>query len=76
MISERIVALPPLRQRLIKVPQGCGRPVWVDDPDFHIDHHVRATSCRAPGDEQALLDMALSVIMTPLRKTLRCGRLF
>ena len=68
MISDRVLAIPRLRQRLIKVPPGCGRPVWVDDPDFHIDHHVRAVSCRPPGDERALLDTALSVIMEPLPK--------
>ena len=66
LIADRIVALPRLRQKLIKVPPGCGRPVWVDDGDFNIDHHVQAVSCRAPGDPQALLETALAVIMTPL----------
>jgi diacylglycerol O-acyltransferase / wax synthase len=66
LISERILAIPRLRQRLIKVPVGCGHRVWVDDHDFHIDQHVRAVSCRHPGDEQALFDTALSMIMKPL----------
>ncbi|HEX5383728.1 MAG TPA: wax ester/triacylglycerol synthase domain-containing protein, partial [Propionibacteriaceae bacterium] len=66
LIFDRIRAMPRLRQRLIKVPFGCGRPVWVDDHDFAIDHHERAVSCRPPGGERALLDTALSVIMTPL----------
>jgi diacylglycerol O-acyltransferase len=66
VMSERIPAFPRLRQRLIKVPPGCGRPVWVDDPDFHINRHVWAVPCRAPGDERALLEEALSVIMAPL----------
>jgi WS/DGAT/MGAT family acyltransferase len=69
MISDRIRALPRLRQRLIKVPPGCGRPIWVDDPEFHIDRHVRAVPCRAPGDERALLDTALSVIMEPVLRS-------
>src|SRR5215213_713521 len=46
VISERILAIPRLRQRLIKVPVGCGHPVCVDDRDFDIDQHVRAVSCR------------------------------
>ena len=66
LVSGRIRALPRLRQRLIKVPPGCGRPVWVDDPDFHIDCHVREVPCQSPGDERALLDTALFVIMEPL----------
>jgi diacylglycerol O-acyltransferase / wax synthase len=68
VVSARVLAIPRLRQRLIKVPLGCGRPVWVDDPDFRIHDHVRAVSCRSPGDERALLDTALSVIMEPLPK--------
>jgi diacylglycerol O-acyltransferase / wax synthase len=66
VISERILAIPRLRQRLVKVPVGCGHPVWVDDHDFQIDQHVRAVSCPPPGDERALFDTALSVIMEPL----------
>ena len=66
LISDRILALPRLRQRLIKVRPGYGRPIWVDDADFRIDRHVRAISCQVPGDERALLDTALSVIMEPL----------
>jgi diacylglycerol O-acyltransferase / wax synthase len=66
LIGNRILAMPRLRQRLIKVPIGYRHPVWVDDLDFTIDRHVRAVSCRPPGDEVALLDTALSVIITPL----------
>jgi diacylglycerol O-acyltransferase len=68
VISERILAMPRLRQRLVRAPVGCGHPVWVDDHDFHIDQHVRAVSCRPPGNERALFDTALSVIMEPLPK--------
>lgn len=66
LISDRILALPRMRQRLINLPPTFGRPIWVDDHDFQIDRHVRAVSCRRPGDQQALLDTALSVIMEPL----------
>ena len=40
LIEARICALPRLRQRLINVPPGFGRPVWVDDHDFRIERHV------------------------------------
>lgn len=65
---HRIPAVPRLRQRLIKLPLDCGRPVWIDDHEFDIDHHLRAVSCPSPGDERALLDTALSVIMEPLSR--------
>ncbi len=57
-IGQRIHAVPRLRQRLARAPFGCGRPVWVDDPDFDIRDHVHAVGCPAPGDETALLGVA------------------
>jgi diacylglycerol O-acyltransferase / wax synthase len=61
-IGERIQAVPRLRQRLVRTPFGCGRPVWVDDPDFDIRHHVNAVRCPAPGDETALLGVAATTV--------------
>ena len=69
LLAERVLAVPRLRQRLVRVPLGCGGPVWVDDPGFDIRRHVRAVACREPGDEPALLDTALSVIMSTLPGT-------
>ena len=50
-IASRVTVVPRLRQRLVKVPWGCGRPVWVDDRDFNIANHVssvRHPAARAP----------------------------
>jgi diacylglycerol O-acyltransferase / wax synthase len=69
LIAERVPAVPRLRQRLITVPPGCGGPIWIDAPGFDIRRHVRAVPCREPGDEPALLEAALSVIMRPLPRT-------
>ncbi|NNH69315.1 DUF1298 domain-containing protein [Nocardia uniformis] len=67
-IGERVHTVPRLRQRLTRTPFGCGGPIWVDDPGFDIRTHVRALTCPEPADEQALLDAALAVIVTPLPK--------
>jgi len=66
LLEERAPGVPRLRQRLVRVSLGLGGPIWVDDDHFDIRNHVRAVTCRAPGDEQALLDTALSLVMTPL----------
>jgi WS/DGAT/MGAT family acyltransferase len=66
LIAGRLPAVPRLRQRLVRAPFGCGGPVWADDPGFDISRHVRTVACLPPADEQALLDAALSVIMSPL----------
>ena len=36
LLSERVATIPRLRQRLQRAPFGCGRPVWVDDPDLYL----------------------------------------
>jgi WS/DGAT/MGAT family acyltransferase len=40
--------------------------VWVDDAGFTIDRHVRVGSCRPPGDESELLEVAAAVAVSPL----------
>ena len=69
LVAARLPAVPRLRQRLVRVPFGCGLPIWVDDEDFDVRDHVRALTCPAPGDEAALLDIALSVTTTPLPRS-------
>lgn len=60
-IARRIVTVPRLRQRLVRVPPGLGRPVWVDDASFKVSRHLDRTSCPPPGDEPALLDLAAAL---------------
>lgn len=65
-IARRVSAVPRLRQRLVKVPWGCGRPVWVDDRDFTITNHVSVMPCPAPGGERAVLGVAAELLVTRL----------
>ena len=66
LLAERVPALPRLRQRLERMPPGCGGPAWVDDPTFDVRHHVLEEACRPPYDDQALVDTALGVVMNRL----------
>jgi diacylglycerol O-acyltransferase / wax synthase len=43
-IAERIDYAPRARQRLEPTPLGLAAPIWVDDPSFSVEAHVR----RAP----------------------------
>lgn len=64
-LGSRLAAWDRLRQREMRTPPGCGRPVWVDAvPD--LDRHVRAVACPAPGDEAALLRTAVRHYTAPL----------
>lgn len=65
-LAERVPAVARLRQRLVRPPPGCGRPVWVDDPDFEVARHLHEIVCPDPGDERQLLDIAARSVTSPL----------
>ena len=58
---SRIDLLPMFRWKFLKVPFGLHHPVWVDDPDFDLDYHVRRIACPTPGDREALCDLISQV---------------
>ena len=65
-LERRLPAVPRLRQRLVHLPLFSGRPIWVDDPLFKITDHVSVMRCPSPGGQDAVLDVAASLLMTPL----------
>jgi diacylglycerol O-acyltransferase / wax synthase len=54
MIESKLDLVPRYRQRVQSVPFNLGRPVWVDDPHFNLDYHVRHTALPSPGGEPEL----------------------
>jgi diacylglycerol O-acyltransferase len=54
-LERRLVRVPRLRQVVYPTPLLCGPPLWVDDPAFSINRHIRATPLAPPGDEARLL---------------------
>jgi diacylglycerol O-acyltransferase len=40
-IGGRMARAPRYRQKLAEVPLGAADPVWVDDPGFRLERHVR-----------------------------------
>lgn len=49
VVEERLHLVPALRRRVVRVPFGLHHPMWVDDPGFDLDHHVRRGSLPGPG---------------------------
>ena len=66
LLSDRILGVPRMRQRVMRVPPGCGRALWVDDGRFDVGEHVSRMTCPSPGDERALLDAAASLVLRRL----------
>jgi diacylglycerol O-acyltransferase len=58
VIAERLPCAPVFRRRLVEVPFRLAHPVWVDDPDFDLDYHVRLAALPRPGGLRELADLA------------------
>ncbi len=69
VLEPRLHLAAPLRQRLVKVPLGLGRPYWVDDPDFDIEFHLREIGLPGPGDDVQLGEQVARIHARPLDRT-------
>lgn len=62
-LAARVPAAPRLRQVIRWLPPGSGRPVWVDDPAFRLEDHVRPVTVRSDADVPGL---ATALLTEPL----------
>lgn len=53
-IAERLHLVRPFRKKVVQVPLRLHHPVWVDDPDFDVDRHLKRIAVPAPGGEREL----------------------
>jgi WS/DGAT/MGAT family acyltransferase len=63
------IAIPRLRQKVQSTPANLTPPLWVEDPDFNIDYHVRRIAVPAPGSLQQALDIATLITADPFDRT-------
>ena len=68
-IRARLHLVPRFRQKLAFPPLETGRPLWVDDPNFNLEYHVRDTALPAPGSERQLRALAARVHSQALDRT-------
>ncbi|MBV8943152.1 MAG: wax ester/triacylglycerol synthase family O-acyltransferase [Solirubrobacterales bacterium] len=57
-VRGRLHLVPRYRQKLATPPLQTGRPLWIDDPNFNLEYHVRHTALPSPGTEAQLLLLA------------------
>src|SRR5438309_6487448 len=58
LIQRRLHLIPQFTRRLATVPFHLHHPVWVEDPDFDLDYHLRRIAAPAPGSYHELADLA------------------
>src|SRR6476661_7616324 len=66
-LRARLHLVPRYRQKLAE--HAGGRPLWVDDPDFNLEYHVRQTALPRPGSETQLMRLAARIMSQQLDRT-------
>jgi diacylglycerol O-acyltransferase / wax synthase len=66
MVAGKLALVPRYRQKVRFVPLAAGPPIWVDDPHFSLDYHLRHTAVPRPGGEAQLRQMAARVFSQAL----------
>ncbi len=61
LLLERMHLLPPFRRRLVSVPFDLHNPLWVEDPDFDLDYHVRRVALPSPGGLRELATLTAEI---------------
>jgi WS/DGAT/MGAT family acyltransferase len=69
MVEAKLDLVPRYRQKVRFVPFELGRPVWVDDPHFNIEYHLRHTALPSPGGETELRKLVGRVMAQPLDRS-------
>jgi diacylglycerol O-acyltransferase len=65
-LRDRVLRIPPMRWRVMKIPLGLGRPVFIDAGLVDVDRHLDAVHLPAPGSDEQLDELVSRVASTQL----------
>jgi diacylglycerol O-acyltransferase len=68
-IERRLHLVPPYRRRLKEIPFQLHHPLWIEDPDFDLEWHVRDAQLPAPGTREQLAAFAAELHSRPMDKS-------
>ena len=68
-IESRLHLVPPFRRRIVEVPFRLNHPIWVEDPEFDLDYHIRRIGAPSPGGHEELAEVAAQIASTPLDRS-------
>jgi diacylglycerol O-acyltransferase len=68
-LRVRLHGKPAFRRKLHSPLLNIDHPVWVDDDEFDIEHHVRRVAVRSPGGREELAELCGDVAGQPLDRS-------
>jgi WS/DGAT/MGAT family acyltransferase len=68
-IRLRLHLVPRYRHKLAYTVLDSGRPVWVDDPSFNLEYHIRHTALPTPGGWEQLCSLTARIFSQQLDRS-------
>ena len=68
-IRRRLHLVPRYRHKLAHTALDSGRPVWIDDPNFNLEYHVRHTALPTPGEPEQLRGLTARIFSQQLDRS-------
>src|SRR6478752_6450548 len=68
-LRERLEITPAFRRKLHNPLLNIDHPVWIDDDEFDIEHHVRRAAVPSPGGDRELSEVCADIAAQPLDRT-------
>jgi diacylglycerol O-acyltransferase / wax synthase len=68
-VAGRLMGDAVYRRRIVQVPLRLNHPVWVEDPHFDLDYHIRRHALPSPGGPRELAALVGSIVGVPLDRS-------
>ena len=68
-IRRRLHLVPRYRHKLAFTALDSGRPVWIDDPSFNLEYHIRHTALPTPGGSEQLCSLTARIFSQQLDRS-------
>jgi len=68
-IRRRLHLVPRYRHKLANTALDSGRPVWVDDPSFNLEYHIRNAALPTPGGWEQLQSLTAWIFSQQLDRS-------
>lgn len=75
-LSRRITAMPPFRRKLHDSLLNVDHPVWVEDEDFDIDHHLHRVGIPDPGGDHELAELCAHLAGQPIDRSMPLWQMY
>jgi diacylglycerol O-acyltransferase / wax synthase len=68
-VAGRLVGEAAFRRRIVEVPFRLNHPIWVEDPNFDLDYHIRRHAVPTPGGPRELTELVGAIVGVPLDRS-------